>query len=136
MARPSIYSEELADRICAEIGKGSNLNKLCDLPDFPNQDTVYSWLLRKPEFSENYARARSLRAGVRSDRVDDYCKMVLAGELDANSARVIIDAEKWQAGKENPKVYGDRIENRLAGPEGEALKIVVTGIRPTPENSE
>ncbi len=131
----STYNLEIVDRICFEISNGANLNKLCELDDVPDQATIYRWFLKEPDFCEKYARARSLRAGVRSDRVDDYCKMVLGGKLDANAARVIIDAEKWQAAHEAPKVFGDRIENRHSGPEGEPLKIVVTGIRPTEENT-
>ncbi len=136
MAGRTAFTEETASKICSEIANGSNLLRICELGWSPNRDTIYKWLSEQPAFSDNYARARLLRADVRSDRIERICAKVEAGELDANSARVIIDAEKWQAGKENPKVYGDRIENRLSGPEGEALKIVVTGIRPTEENSK
>lgn len=128
MARPSIFSDELADRICTAISEGSNLNKLCELDEFPTQDTVYRWLLKHAAFSENYARARMTRASVRADRIDDYCKRVIAGELDANQARVIIDAEKWQAAHEAPKVYGDALRMQHSDPNGEPLKIEVVRV--------
>jgi hypothetical protein len=57
-----------------------------------------------------YARAREHRAEARADRIDDYIEQLLTGKLDANVARVAIDAEKWQASKEQPKRFGDRTE--------------------------
>lgn len=135
MGRPSSFTQEIADRICSEISEGSNLNKLCELDGFPAQDTVYKWLLKHAEFAENYARARITRASVRADRIDDYCKRVISGELDANQARVIIDAEKWQAAHEAPKVYGDAMQLKHADADGGSLKITVTGIPPTQENT-
>jgi hypothetical protein len=58
----------------------------------------------------NYARAREHRADARADRIDEICDELHRGKLDPNAARVLIDAEKWQAGKEMPKRYGDRVE--------------------------
>ena len=51
----------------------------------------------------------------RSDRIDDYIDQVKTGKLDANAGRVVIDAEKWQASKEQPQRYGDRIAADLTG---------------------
>ena len=133
--RHSSFTEEIGDLICSEIAAGSNLNKICELETMPDRVTVYRWLRTVESFRNNYACAREDRADWRADRIDKICAKVESGDLDANAARVIIDAEKWQAGKERPKFYGDRIENRLAGPEGEALKIIVTGIRPTEDNT-
>ena len=129
------FTPDLADLICSQIAAGSNLNKICELDEMPDRVTVYRWLRIHESFRINYACAREDRADWRADRIDKICAKVEAGELDANAARVIIDAEKWQAGKERPKFYGDRIENRLADPDGNALKITVTGIRPTEDNT-
>lgn len=65
-------------------------------------------------------------------QVADRCE---SGELDPHAAKVVIGALQWRASKLKPKVYGDRIENRLADAEGNALKITVTGILPTEENT-
>ncbi len=59
-----------------------------------------------------------------------------SGNAAVQAARLRVDTRKWLLSKLLPKKYGDRIENRLSGPEGEPLKIVVTGIRPTEENSK
>ncbi len=135
MARPSSFTIEIGEKICAAVSEGSNLTKLCTTEGFPSIQNVYNWFKTQPQFFEDYARARELRASIRASRIDDYCEMVKAGELDANAARVIIDAEKWQAAHEQPKVYGDRIQNQLTGADGETLKIVVTGVEPTKDNT-
>lgn len=106
----SRYSEEWAVDTCSSVAAGSNLTRLSKLPGGIPLSTMFYWLAEHPEFSERYARARELRADSRSDRIDDICEKVVSGELDPAAARVVIDAEKWQAGKERPARYGDRIE--------------------------
>ena len=135
MGRPESYSENIAHRICIEIANGSNLNRLCSTEDFPSRPTVYKWLVERPDFFDKYARARESRADSRADRIDSLSEKLEAGEIDPNAARVLFDIERWQAGKEKPKVYGDRIHQNIAGADGETLKIEVTGIRPTKENT-
>lgn len=76
----------------------------------PNKDTIFEWLMDDETFSDQYARARERRADARVERIDDIAEEVKAGTLGANEARVIIDAEKWQAGKENSKRYGDKLD--------------------------
>lgn len=105
--RPSICSESLLTNICRLVAEGSNLNVICAQDGMPSRETVYEWLQDKPGFLTTYMRAREIRSDFRSDRIDDYVRKALAGELDANVARVIIQAEQWQAAKETPKVYGD-----------------------------
>lgn len=76
----------------------------------PCEDTIYTWLGKYADFAENYARARQLRAYRRYESVDKVTDDLRAGLIDSNQARVLIDAIKWQTGKENPKVFGDKLE--------------------------
>ena len=122
LGRPTVYTPALVGLICAKIADGSNLNLICAEEGFPSRDTVYAWLQKYPDFSDNYARAREDRADVRSDRIDGYVLQLLDGKIDANQARVAIDAEKWQAGKEKPKRYGDSI--KLSGDPENPLTVV------------
>lgn len=101
----------MADRICDEVANGSNLNKIAKEDWSPARSEIYRWLRENEEFSDNYARAREDRADYRADRVDEICEKVEKGDLDPQSARVIIDALKWQAGKEKPKAYGDKVQH-------------------------
>lgn len=108
------YSPEEKARVqegfCRLIAAGLSIRKACATEGMPADSTIYLWLYEDEVFSEQYARARERRADARSERIDDICADVKAGTLEPNAAKVIIDAEKWQAGKENAKRYGDRLQ--------------------------
>lgn len=76
----------------------------------PTKETIFQWLMDDEEFSDQYARARERRADARAERIDELADEVKTGVLGHLEARVIIDAEKWQAGKENSKRYGDKLD--------------------------
>lgn len=101
--------QEIYQRVCRGVVAGLSVAKCCAMPGMPSKDTVFQWLMDDAEFSDQYARARERRADARAERIDDLCDDVKAGTLKPDAARVIIDAEKWQAGKENSKRYGDKL---------------------------
>ena len=101
--------KSIQDRVCNGIMNKLTLRKICEKEGMPSAETIRVWLLEDTEFSAQYARAREARADARSDYIDEIADEVKSGKLDANAARVIIDAEKWQAGKENSKRYGDKL---------------------------
>ncbi len=107
MAQQSHYNEEMAILICERIAGGDNINVISKEEEFPAQSTIYKWLDDNEEFAEKYARARARRADSRSDRIDDYKRQCLQGVIPPDVARVVVDIEKWQAGKESPK-YGEK----------------------------
>lgn len=113
MGRPSTYTPEIAERICAELAEGKSVARACDADDMPEQRTVFRWLTQHESFRQQYMRAREARADARFERTDQVLLDMRAGVIDASQARVELDAIKWQTGKEAPKRYGDRLE--LAG---------------------
>ena len=74
-----------------------------------------------PEFVRKYMRAREAQGDAYADKVVNIVGRVIDPEtpehlkLDANSARVAIDALKWSAAKRAPKKYSDRIATELTG---------------------
>lgn len=151
MARSTSFTPEIGDLICSEIADGKSLRAICAPEDRPALQTIFNWLRTQPLFLEQYARAKE-------DAADALAEDMLAiaddSEFDLvtrtnekgneyqvvdqdhiNRARLRVDTRKWIASKLKPKKYGDRIENRLADPDGNALKITVTGIRPTEDNT-
>jgi hypothetical protein len=50
--------------------------------------------------------------------VDVIAADLRKGEIDPNTARVLIDAIKWQTGKEAPKSFGDRSHVEHSGDVG------------------
>lgn len=53
---------------------------------------------------------------------------MVEGKIDPQTARVAIDAEKWQMGKEQPKRYSDKLQ--ISGDaDGDPIKHAITTIR-------
>ena len=122
MGAHSTYTQELADEICARVVMRP-LHQVSKDEDMPCEDTIYTWLGKHKEFAEKYARARQLRAFRRAESVDQIADDLRAGSIDHNQARVLIDAIKWQTGREHPKAFGDRLE--LAGDKDAPLTVQV-----------
>lgn len=118
--RPSGFSKAIADDILMRVSLGENIDRITQEDGYPSKPTVYAWFRQHPEFFDDYAAARAMRAESRSDRMDGIKERVLAGELAPDVARVAIDVEKWQAGKENPKKYGDKLN--IGGQEDNPFK--------------
>ena len=123
MARPSLYTPELAEHICDLIAKGVPLNRFSEREDVPDDSTVYRWLGAHSEFREMYAHARERMADRFAEEV-----VTIADEADPETmrgiehARTRIDARKWAAAKAAPKKYGDLRRTELSGPDGGAIK--------------
>ena len=125
IGRPTKYCPELVEAICTRLGLGESLKSICDDDDMPAQSQVYVWLQRHPEFQESYARAREEQAETHADEIveiaDEQPDLIEVKDKDGNvvdikldSAFIAwqkqrIDARKWNASKQRPKKYGDRV---------------------------
>jgi hypothetical protein len=107
---PSMYTEELGIEICERIAAREALAKICEDEHMPCERQIYIWVQKHPEFAQRLARARQERAAARAERIDALVEMLTAGKLAPDAARVAIQAEQWQAGKEQPSVYGDKVQ--------------------------
>jgi transposase-like protein len=154
VGRPSTYSPELASRICDRLVEGISVREVCEGVDMPAPSTVFLWLQKHKEFSEQYARALEARTEAMADDIleiadngtNDFKVRTLAdgtADLVVDSdhiqrSRLRIDARKWLMSKMAPKKYGDKIENTIQGPEGGPVQVVSkierTIVRPDPGN--
>ena len=107
--KPTRYSPQAANRLCAEVAKGKSLRKVCEDEDQPSVTMVYMWFKKYPDLIVQYARAKDDSADSDQDRLDEIAEQVLAGTLCERKARVAADIIKWSASKKKPKKYGDRI---------------------------
>ncbi len=148
MGRPSDYSQEVVAAICERLADGESLRAICASDDMPGKSTVFQWLAAHKEFADQYARARETQADALFDEIlsiaDDVSRDTIAGkngESIANNewisrSRLRVDARKWMAGKLRPKVYGDKVQTELTGPEGgpvqfaEIRRVVVDPANP------
>ena len=125
VGRPSIYSQDLVDEICRRLSLGEGLASICRDEGMPAQSQIYVWLNRHPDFQEAYVRAREEQAETHADQIvaiaDETPETVPVYDKDGNqidikldSAYIAwqkqrIDARKWNAAKQRPKKYGDRV---------------------------
>lgn len=124
MARPSIYSQELADTICGRIVEGESLRSICRDEKMPALSSVFKWLAEKPTFSDQYAKAKEEQAEALADEIiaisdeKEYENIeidgaVLGVKFDSTAVarnRLRVDARKWVAAKLKPKKYGDKLD--------------------------
>jgi hypothetical protein len=140
---PTTYDPRLATVLCIRIAEGESLRKILRDEGMPAQSTVYEWLLRHPEFTEQYTRAREEQADTLADEIIDIAdeQPEVVAVIDKTNGALIehkldgaflqwqknrIEARKWTAMKLKPKKYGDRVA--LEGVEGGAsIKTEETG---------
>lgn len=126
MGAPTKFSKDQADLICDLVAEGQNLHVISKLKGFPARKTIYAWMNENEDFRNNYTQAREDRADWRASRIDSITAQLLDGKIDPGAARVALDAEKWQAGKEKPKVYGDKQTLEHTGSDGKGIALDVT----------
>lgn len=125
--RPSDYTPEKGDEICARLAHGESLNSICKEDDQPAMPTVYRWLRQNEEFRNNYACAREDQADTLAEEiieiaddsgadtiVDEETGQIKADGEWINRARLRVDARKWVASKLKPKKYGDTTKAEVA----------------------
>lgn len=114
MARPSGYNLDIATRFCDRIAAGNSMNTVCQADDMPERQTIFRWLVRE-EFRDMYTRACAERREVRKEQLLDIPERA---DLDPQRARLLSDNIKWVLAKEEPKKYGDKVQQEISGPDG------------------
>lgn len=122
IGRPTIYSPELADRICAELASGMSARSVCAAADMPSMQTFWRWLRESPEFRERYAHAKNESADslveqmldIADDGTNDFAEddegSVKFNHEHVQRSRLRVDTRKWIASKLKPKRYGERLD--------------------------
>lgn len=139
VGRPSSYTQELADKICAELGQGRSLRTVCKPDDMPHISTIFNWFRTQPQFLEQYTRAKEESADamaedvldIADDGTNDYMTITKGGheyEVVNNEAlqrsRLRVDTRKWLMAKMKPKKYGDKLDMTSDGEKLEGLVII------------
>lgn len=143
--RPSTFTPDLADRICAELADGRSLRSVCREDWAPSTQTVFRWLREHEGFRDQYARAKEEAADALADEITEIADdgrndwmekldkdgtpvgWLLNGEAVSRS-KLRVDSRKWLASKLKPKRYGDKLEVGGTGPGGAVLVQAVTGV--------
>lgn len=113
--RPSDYSQELADNICAQLAEGISLRTICNADDMPDKSSVFRWLRIHDEFLDQYARAKENSADA---LLEDMLHIADDTNEEVQRSRLRVDVRKWAASKLKPKKYGDKVSQEISGPNG------------------
>lgn len=124
LGRPSIYTEELAEKICAIIATShKSLRKICEGEGMPSVQTILNWLNTNEAFLAQYTRAKEEQADLLVDEMieiaddgsqdldgfNDYGKPMENKEF-VNRSKLKVETRKWIASKLKPKRYGEKLD--------------------------
>lgn len=108
--RPSLYSDELAARICEEVASGRSLRSICADDDMPECRTIFRWLAKHDRFSQQYAHACADRATAMAEETLEIADEECTDAVAAQRNRLRVDTRKWLLSKMAPKKYGDAVK--------------------------
>lgn len=136
--RPSLFTEELATRICERLAAGESLRAICLDDDMPDESTVRKWAIAPDHpFYPQYARAREIGYHGMADELteiaDDGTNDWMERRKEENAgweingehlqrSRLRVDTRKWLLSKALPKIYGDKLA--LAGADGTGPVVI------------
>ena len=146
MARPTIYTQDIADEICRRLSEGESLREICKDAHLPTARAVHYWLLEPEhrEFFQQYTRARELQAHMLADEIikisddatNDWMERRSEAEKGAGinngyvlngdhvqRSRLRVDSRKWYVSKVLPKIYGEKVTAEVSGPNGEPIRF-------------
>jgi hypothetical protein len=124
IGRPTLFSQELVDKITERLMSGESLRQICVDADMPDRVTVIRWMAKDPAFATIIAHARDEQA----DLMDDLILEVANASTPETAAsdRVKIAAYQWRAGKLKAKKYGDTSKHQLVGADDGPVKVELT----------
>lgn len=114
--RPSEYTDEEGDAICAWISQGKSLKSYCRERGRDAQ-TIYRWLRERGDFHARYARAHDDRADSLADEIQDIAdeQVGASDRVAVEAAKLRIETRKWIASKLRPSKWGEKIEVNQKG---------------------
>lgn len=105
------------DKILSLISEGMSLTRACKLCG-SNKDIFRARTLENEELARRYARAQEDRGNAYADKIDEIEEQLRRGEIDAQTARVLIDSQKWKACKFFPRMFGERVQTQFVDEKG------------------
>lgn len=112
VARPTSYTKNLGDKICARLAEGESLRAICLDKNMPDKTTVYRWRMSEDEayneFRTQYALAREIQYESMGDEIMDIAD-------DGTNDYVLANSEEGDLCRVNPEAIGRsrlRVETR------------------------
>lgn len=128
--RPTDYTQELADAICAELSIGRSLRSVCEDEGMPTVKTVFNWLRSYEGFLQQYEKAKEESSDAMAEDLLHIADTPVMGEIKTikpdgtveikqdemlGHRRLQVDARKWLMSKMKPKKYGEKLDMTTNG---------------------
>lgn len=125
IGRPSEFTQEIADKICAQLACGKSLRTVCAPDEMPAVATIFNWFRSYPSFLEQYTRSKEESADALAEEMLDIAddgsndfmtivkgntEYVVENKEWTNRSRLRVDTRKWIASKLKPKKYGEKVD--------------------------
>lgn len=122
--RPEIYTQDLADILCARIAEGVSVRTVCAMEDMPCTSTFFKWIRENKEFLQQYVQAKEASVDAQHEILEDIGDEAIgkAQVVDARASNAVVSAYKlkadnlkWLMSKMKPKKYGDKVDLTSGG---------------------
>lgn len=127
IGRPTKYTPELCEGICALMAEGRSLRSICIMDNMPAISTVMRWLTDadKADFQEQYQRAYDQRAlaifeemlDIADDGSNDWMEretrsgtITVLDHEHVQRSKLRLDARYWMLQRMAPKRFGDKMQ--------------------------
>jgi hypothetical protein len=111
MARPSEYNFEICKEICELIANGGYIIQVLESNEkYPSWSTFRHWKRDNEELKTLYVNAQQDKTEALINNIVKVQQMALRGEIDASTANVVMQTDKWLSSKFYPKMFGDRTD--------------------------
>jgi len=94
--RPTEYSDELAQRIVAQVVTGKNLFEVCQRKDMPPYEVLAGWLESRPELQQRLLDAARHQADALAHEV---LQVIRGDDLSPPEKQVRIKGLMWLVGR-------------------------------------
>jgi len=108
--RPSDFTQEIADEICARLAKGEPLAQICRDEHMPAVRTVSDWKARHESFSAAFACAREEGFDELAAETLEIADQVEPEKAKVAKAKLRIETRLKLLAKWDPKRYGDKLD--------------------------
>lgn len=120
----SLYTPELAERICAELATGKSAKRIAEEMGF-SRSCITDWEKQHPDFAEHSRRARETGCHALADECLEIAESPKGAEFDSVSRdKLRIDTRLRLLGKWLPQVYGDKVTQEISGINGAAIELI------------
>jgi hypothetical protein len=121
------FTPTLAEKIVDGVASGLTFAEICAPAGMPTVRQLTAWRRQHPELADAMDEARTHRATIRSDRIDETLAELRAQKISAADARTIIDAEMKLMALEDPARFSPatKIQQEISGPNGAPVTMAV-----------